>query len=187
MRRLAVLAFALHALAASRLGADGPLSASPEFEIKAAFLLNFAKFVDWPSEAFSGADGPLFICVLGQDPFGPALDDTLRDERIGGLRLVPARVGSAAAARHCHVLYVSVSEEPRYAAILSTLDTRHVLTVGDSPSFLEAGGHMRFYLKENRVRFAANPDALAYARFQISSKLMRVATIERAPQRSGTP
>jgi hypothetical protein len=184
MRRL--LALLLVAVAAVPQALGAMLQASAEYEIKAAFLLNFAKFVDWPPRAFAGPDGPLRVCVLGDDPFGPILDRTLRDERIGGLRLAAARVASTGEAQGCHVLYVSVSEQPRYEAILQQLDARRVLTVGDSPSFLEHGGHIRFFLESNYVRFAVNPDAVARAEFQMSSKLLRVATIERPARGSGT-
>jgi hypothetical protein len=184
MRRLPALL--LVALAAVPQAAGAMLQASAEYELKAAFLLNFAKFVDWPPRAFGGPDGPLRVCVLGADPFGPVLDRTLRDERIGGLRLSAARVASTGEAQGCHVLYVSVSEELRYGAILQQLDLRRVLTVGDSPGFLQHGGHIRFYLESNYVRFAVNPDAVARAEFQVSSKLLRVATLERPGGGNGT-
>jgi hypothetical protein len=184
MRALVLAGVVAAAIASATAGAAGaPQERTAEYDVKAAFLLNFAKFVDWPPRAFAGPDGPLTICVLGADPFGQTLDDTLRDERIGGLRLLPARVMTVAEAHRCHIVYVSPSEEPRYAAILDGLDTRRVLTVGDSPTFLEAGGHLRFYLESNNVRFAVNPESVARAQFRISSKLMRVATLERPARR----
>jgi hypothetical protein len=184
MRRL--LALLLVAVAAVPQALGAMLQASAEYEIKAAFLLNFAKFVDWPPRAFAGPDGPLRVCVLGDDPFGPILDRMLRDERIGGLRLTAARVANTGEAHGCHILYVAVSEEPRYGGILQQLDLRRVLTVGDSPAFLEHGGHIRFFLESDYVRFAVNPEAVARTEFQMSSKLLRVATIERPARGGGT-
>jgi hypothetical protein len=162
------------------------LQASAEYELKAAFLLNFAKFVDWPPRAFGGPDGPLRVCVLGDDPFGPVLDRTLRDERIGGLRLSAARVASTGEAQGCHVLYVvgvggaALRGDPAAARPAARADCRRL------PWFLQHGGHIRFYLESNYVRFAVNPDAVARAEFQVSSKLLRVATIERPGGGNGT-
>lgn len=175
-RRLSISLVALLVVGAVA-HAQRPVGA--EFEVKAAFLLNFAKFTDWPARAFAGPDGPLTICVLGADPFGSVLDQTLQDERIGGLRLTTARLSGVADAHRCHIVYVSPSEQAGYSQHLAAIDRRRVLTVGDSPGFIAAGGHIRFYLEENRVRFAVNPDAVVSAEFQVSSKLMRLATLER--------
>lgn len=183
MHRL--LAAVLVLVAGVSPGARAAPSERGEYAVKAAFLLNFAKFIDWPARAFAGPDGPLTVCVLGADPFGSVLDETLQEERIGGLRLVAARIPTAADVGRCHIVYVSVSEQGMYAQHLERMDRRRILTVGDSPGFIAAGGHLRFYLDDNRVRFAVNPDAVAGAEFQVSSQMMRLATIERATPGGG--
>ena len=169
---LAALALLPHAdTSAAARGQAGSL----EYEVKAAFLYNFARFVQWPPHAFPSADAPLTICVLGSDPFGPALDDTVRVERVHGRPFAIARPGGPEAAAGCHILFVSRGEEPRYADILSRIDRRVILTVGDATSFLEAGGHVGFFLEGNHVRFAMNTAALRECDLQVSSKLLRVA------------
>jgi hypothetical protein len=148
---------------------------SLEYEVKAAFLYNFARFVQWPPHAFASGDAPLTICVLGSDPFGPALDDIVRVERVHGRPFAIARPGGPGAAAGCHILFVSSSEEPRYRDILARIDRRVILTVSDVTSFLAAGGHISFFLDGNHVRFAVNTAALRECDLQVSSKLLRVA------------
>jgi hypothetical protein len=152
-------------------------SDSPEYDVKAAFLFNFAKFVEWPPSSFAGSNAPLVICVLGHDPFGSTLDDVVRDERANDRTLVVQRPARVDAARSCHILFVSASEQARFAEILGAVDRARTLTVADAPGFLEAGGHVRFFLAANHVRFEINADTTEHAAFRVSSKLMRVARI----------
>jgi hypothetical protein len=160
--------------------ACGPIAAadvgSLEYGVKAAFLYNFVKFVEWPSTAFEAPDSPVAICVLGADPFGRTLDEIVQGERVESRPLLVRRVDATAAAS-CHLLFVSSSERTRFAAILGAIDTRRVLTVAERLEFLGAGGHIAFYLEANRVRFAVNTDATGKSEFQVSSKLLRVARI----------
>jgi hypothetical protein len=158
---------------------------SLEYGVKAAFLYNFVKFVEWPSTAFATSDSPVAICVLGADPFGRTLDEIVEGERVESRALVVRRVDTAADAASCHLLFVSSSERKRFAAILGAIDTRRVLTVAENIDFLGAGGHIAFYLEANRVRFAVNTVATAQSEFQVSSKLLRVARIY--DSRSGPP
>ena len=160
--------------AAGTLRAGGQ-AGSLEYEVKAAFLYNFARFVHWPPHVFASGDAPLTICVLGSDPFGPVLDDIVRVERVDGRMFAIARPQAPDAAAGCHILFVASSEEPRYRDILSRIDRRVILTVGDVTSFLAAGGHVSFFLEGNHVRFAVNTVALRECDLQVSSKLLRVA------------
>jgi hypothetical protein len=181
--RLAAGLTAFGLLAAPMIGAAvGAQTGSLEYEVKAAFLYNFARFVQWPAHRFASADAPLTICVYGSDPFGPVLDQTVRVERVNGRPIALARPDTPAAANACHILFVSDKEEPRFGEVLSRLDRHVVLTVGDVPSFLAAGGHLSFFLDGNRVRFAVNTEALRDCQFQISSKLLRLARTPPAPQ-----
>jgi uncharacterized protein DUF4154 len=154
-------------------------SDSPEYDVKAAFLFNFAKFVEWPPSSFAGPEAPLAICVLGHDPFGTTLDNVVRGESANDRVIAVDRPQNATAARSCQILFVSASEQPRFAEILRTIDRSRTLTVSDVPGFLEAGGALRFFLAGNHVRFEINAAATERAQFRVSSKLMRVARVTR--------
>lgn len=152
---------------------------SREYEVKAAFLFNFAKFVEWPQASFSGPQAPLAICVMGRDPFGATLDDLVRGEQVNDRPLGVKRIESPAEAGSCHILFVSPSERGRFGGVLGAMDTTRTLTVGDAPGFLQAGGHVRFFVEGNRVRFEIDADKTDVAQFKVSSKLMRVARVMR--------
>ena len=160
--------------------AAGARAAQPlEYEVKAAFLLNFAKFVEWGADAFSGPGDPVTLCVLGRDPFGEVLDETVRDEQVSNRPLMVRRLESDAASAGCHILFVSAHERARFASILKNVNTRRTLTVSDRVDFLDAGGHLAFFLEGSRVRFAANSDAVARFDYQVSSRVMQVARIHK--------
>jgi hypothetical protein len=154
-----------------------------EYQVKAVFLFNFAQFVDWPAEAFPAADTPLVICVLGKDPFGSALDQTVRDERLGGRPFRIERYQSVDEIKICHILFVSQSEGDRPEVILAGLKRRPILTVSDADGFAQRGGMIRFVTDRSRIRLQLNLAATEAAHLTISSKLLRVAEIVR---RTGT-
>lgn len=156
--------------------AVSPLRAQTlEDEIKAAFLYNFAKFIDWPPDAFASPEDPITFCLVGRDPFGRVLDDLLAGEHVRSRRLAVRRVERAGRLDGCHILFVSPAERERFAALLRAIDTQRVLTVSDSLEFLAAGGHVSFFVEGRRVRFAVNQEACERADFRMSSKLMQVA------------
>jgi hypothetical protein len=168
------IAAGLAGLLAAAQAARPQASPSLEYQVKAAYLFNFVKFVEWPSRALPpGSD--LRVCVLGADPFGSILDDTLRGEAWNGHRLVLVRLPSAADARRCHVLFVSRAEQGRVREALGRVGRESVLTVSETPSFLDRGGIINFVVQENRVRFDVNLGAAARAGLTVSSKLLRVA------------
>lgn len=148
---------------------------SGEYQLKAAFLYNFAKFVEWPAGAFPGEAAPLTICVYGEDPFGRTLEELVRNERIGNRPLEVRRPDSLSQLGECHILYVSRSERAREGEVVSSLGEAPVLTVGESESFLRSQGMIGFFLEENKVRFQVNLDAAEGSRLKISSKLLRLA------------
>jgi hypothetical protein len=148
-----------------------------EYEIKAAFLYNFAKFVEWPPTVFRGPKVPLNICVFGRDPFGRALDDALLGKAIGDHPATLERARQISELASCHIVFISGGESPRLAEVLGSLRGRNVLLVGETEGFASAGGVIQFVLDENRVRFAINPDAANRAGLKISSKLLALATI----------
>jgi hypothetical protein len=148
---------------------------SNEYQLKAVFLFNFTQFVEWPREAFVDPDEPLIIGVLGADPFGPYLDQTVQGEKINGRAIEVRRYRSVAEIQACHVLFISQSETPRMRDILSRLRTRSILTVGDSDNFAQHGGIIRFYTDKGRIKLRVNLDSAKEARLTISSKLLRAA------------
>jgi hypothetical protein len=143
-----------------------------EYRVKAAYLFNFTKFVEWPSTAFVGGRSFSFsICVAGRNPFGPALTATLVGETAAGLPLA-ARLVNAGGAAGCHVLFVPAGVSP--APYLRAVGKSPVLTVGESPDFLDQGGAINFILDGGRVRFEINQAAAARAQLRISSRLLQL-------------
>src|SRR6185436_14300288 len=123
-----------------------------EYQVKAVFLFNFAQFVDWPSNAFPEARAPLVIGVLGEDPFGAYLDETVRGERLNNRPIMVQRYRRAEEIKACHVLFISRSEADRLEQILASLKGRSVLTVGDFDGFARRGGMIRFVMEKNKIR-----------------------------------
>jgi hypothetical protein len=144
-----------------------------EYEVKAAFLLNFAKFVEWPSTAFADSDSPVAICILGKDPFGRTIDDLVQGEAANGRKLIVRRMSQLPAAKACQVVF---AEEPA-KEVTKTLNGlgRGVLTVGEGGSFLRNGGIIAFTIENRRVRFDINQTAAERAELKLSSKLLSVA------------
>lgn len=153
-----------------------------EYDVKAAFLYNFVKFVEWPAGAFRDDRSPIEICVYGTDPFGESLDGVVKGETVGGRGLVirrPAHLAGGAGFEGCHVLFIAGSERERASEVLAVVAGRPVLTVADSDGFLRAGGMINFVLDEGRVRFRINEAPAERVHLTISSKLLRLATTTR--------
>jgi hypothetical protein len=151
-----------------------------EYEVEAAYLSNFGRFVDWPARP--AASDPFSVCVLGQDPFGPLLDNALRGEAIGGVPMVAKRLSAGDDASACRILFISSAKEPQLPAILTSLGTANVLTVSDMQSFTRRGGMIQFVLEGNRVRFEINLNAAQHAGLSLSSQLLKVAVAIRSGQ-----
>jgi len=183
LRRALFPALALLAAVAAS-AARAPAPAEIEYEVKAAFLYNFAKFVDWPPEAFPTPGTPVSLCVLGEDPFGGSLDSVVRGETLNGRHLAVRRVQGAGEARGCQVLFLPRAERGRAAEVLAALRGASVLTVGEESDFLDQGGVIRFVLEQGRVRFEINLDAAERDHLKLSSKLLRLARAVN-PQRRG--
>ncbi len=147
-----------------------------ESQVKAAFLLNFTKFVEWPEAAFEDAHSPIAICVLGDDPFGSALDQMVEGEVVGGRKLLVRRIKQPPPAKLCQVLFVSAITKD-VSKILANLE-RGVLTVGEvGDNFLRAGGVISFTVEDRHVRFDVNQTAAENAGIKLSSRLLRVARL----------
>ncbi len=154
--------------------ARGERVAASEYDVKAAFLLNFTKFVEWPPAAFS-SDTSMLLCVLGDDPFGKSLE-LVSGEQIAGRKVQLLRIREMPEPEGCQIVFVSRSERRRLPEILTHLRGEPVLTVADTGGFLEQGGIINFTLEGSKVRFEINQDAAGRAGIKISSKLLRLAT-----------
>ena len=174
-----VCAFAFLALAAplGRIEAEAPIA--DEYPVKAAFLFNFAKFVEWPADAFKGPEDPFMICVLGQNPFGRALGDVVRDKTVGNRAFVVRDVANAQQANKCQIVFVTASERKHFRSLLEEFKGRSILTVGEAEDFTENGGIINFKLKDARVRIEIDAGAAERAKLHISSKLLSLAEITR--------
>jgi YfiR/HmsC-like len=146
-----------------------------EYQVKAAFLYNFAKFVEWPPSGFRSATAPLQICILGQDPFGQELRDLVSTKTVNGRKFEVDYVVDARLARACHILFIAASEKSRVKQILESVRGTVALTVSDTEGFAEQGGMIDFLLDNDRVLFEVNRAAAEQAGLKISSKLLGVA------------
>jgi hypothetical protein len=157
------------------LAASGTAHAqvASEYDVKAAFLYNFTKFVEWPASAFEERND-FQLCVLGDDPFGRSLK-VVEDEKVAGRRISLLRTPKLAEAEGCHILFISRSERGRIPQILQDLGAAPVLTVADTDGFLDEGGIINFRLDGSKVRFEINQQAAERVGIKISSKLLRLA------------
>jgi len=152
-------------------------TASKEYQVKAAFLFNFLQFVEWPAATFPAADSPLNIGILGDDPFGPALDAIVRDENIHGRRLVIQRSQRIEDLQASHLLFICKSEQRRIDGILSQLTDRPVFTVSEINGFARQGGIVALYADGRKIRFEINMGAARRADLQLSSQLLELGRI----------
>ena len=151
-------------------------SAKPtEYEVKAAYLYNFGKFVRWPEGAAAGSANTFFICVIGKDPFGKSLDATLEGASWKGKPVIAKRITSVDQAADCQVLFIPASEAEQWSQLQPTLQKLPILTVSDAPRFARRAGMIEFLLSENRVRFEVNLEAAEKAGLSLSSQLLKVA------------
>ena len=186
-RRLLVLCLGGMLLAAGG-GARGDETAKgvlSEYQIKAAYLYYFTTFVDWPSESYSRTDETVVVGVLGEDPFGAILDETLRGKSVNSRKLVVKRFSSIKEARDSHVLFISSSERDRLPSILKALEGAAVLTVGDLDQFASRGGQIAFRTEDKKVRFDINVAAVQRAHLKISAQLMKLGRIVDGSGREG--
>jgi len=151
---------------------------SHEYEIKAAFLYNFVKFVEWPSEALPEASNTITVCVLGDDPAGEALE-SINGKTVKARRLVVRRIQPIKGIESCHVLFISSSEESRLPQVMQNLHGSSVLTVGEMERFIPSGGIINFVIERNKVRFEINPSGAERARLKLSSQLLSLARVVR--------
>lgn len=166
---------------------SGRISATSvsEYEVKAAYLYNFGRFVEFPANAPSSHAPTFTICVIGHDPFGPALDTTISGAEIDGKKVVARRIAKVEDGASCQILFVSSSESKRLREILTSVSKMGILTVSDLPQFMQQGGMVQFVVADNRVRFAVNLQATQEAGLSLSSELLKVAAEVRGNSRPG--
>lgn len=156
-------------------GSDGK-GAVTEYEVKAAFLLNFIRFIEWPDETAGHAGQELFLCIAGKDPFGEALN-LIRGKTIRGRTLVIENDDDGSSFSSCHILFLPSSEKERLSSLITAVGDLPVLTVSETEGFVERGGILNFIIVENKIRFEINPDAAKRAGLTISAQLLKLAHI----------
>jgi hypothetical protein len=155
-------------------------SVSSEYLIKAGFIYNFAQLVQWPSAAFSQADSPIVIGILGTDPFGATLDRVIENKKLDGRNLIVKRLKWAKELKElkdCNILFVSSSEKEHIAEVVNIVKWLPILTIGETPGFATRGGIINLTLEGNKVRFEVNIEAAKQANLNISSRLLALARI----------
>jgi len=161
-------------LALAAIGSAQAQAVFTPYDVEAAYLYNFGKFVRWPVDA-SATTAPFTICILGDDPFGEKLNTLVANEAIQGRPITTKRLSSVAGAESCQIVFLGLTEQSRLTKDLTELSKRPVLTVSNLPGFLERGGMIQFLQQDNKVRFAVNLTSAEQPGLALSSELLKVA------------
>jgi hypothetical protein len=156
---------------------SSPVSAQSEDQIKAAYLLHFARYVEWPESAFSSRKSPVQICMLESDGFHSVVASTVVDKIVGSRSVEVVIVENAATATSCHILFVGDLGKESLEEVLTSLGDASVFSVGNDPDFARRGGVANFFRASNKIRFAINRGAASSAGLKISSRLLRLAKL----------
>lgn len=148
-----------------------------ESTLKAAFLYNFAKFVQWPAAAFRSPSAPLLLCTYQSNKIGSALKDIVKEKTIHGRSLAVKEIEDISQSKGCQVLFVGKSAGQDEESILAKIRRRSILVVGETPDFAREGGAINFVIRDNRLRFVVNLSATDMARLKLSSKLLSLAIL----------
>jgi hypothetical protein len=155
--------------------------ATSEYEIKADFLFNFAKFVEWPPGAIKDMNGSFVIGILGRDPFNTALEQTIGEKTVRGAAIQIKRFRRLDDLQSSHILFISKSEKNNLPNILDKIADKSILTVSDMPDFARRGGMIHLYIENNKVRFIIHTQTAEKAGLKLSAKLLRLATTSASP------
>jgi hypothetical protein len=169
--RVSIVLVAALLLLAGDTSRSAQFEKASEYEIKAAFLYNFARFIDWPDSVFSDPATPFVVGVFGKDPFGEILDKTFEGKSVEGRHVVVRRVDNVDGALGCHLLFVAHPQTPH----LRRFEAQAIVTVGESERFVDQGGAIGFIIEDNRVRFTIGPGAATRAGVTMSSKLLSLS------------
>ncbi len=153
-----------------------------EYEVKAAFLFNFTKFVEWPDRTFDDPHAPIAIGIVGDDPFGDALASIVAGQKVQGRGIVIRKENFGDDLRHCQVLFISASERHHSGQIVAGLQDASVLTVSDLEGFAATGGVIQFVMQESRVHFIVNLGAATQSKLRVSAKLLALAQVVNSSQ-----
>jgi hypothetical protein len=175
VRRL-IVALALCAGALSLLSSRAVANELSEYQLKAAFMVNFANFTEWPVHSFPDGLAPVLVGVVGDDPFGHDLDRIVKGKSLSGHPMTVKRVDWQADLNAFHILFISASERRRLPDILHRLESSSVLTISDIDGFCAAGGMIAFVVENDHVRFEINADIAQRRGLKVSSKLLSLAT-----------
>jgi hypothetical protein len=169
------LALLLTVIAVER--ASGQAAPPSEYQVKAAFIFNFTKFIEWPASVFTSPTAPYVVGVIGDDPFDGALQKALSGQELGGRSFVTRAVTRPAEAKECHVLFIGRSEKRHLTGILGAAQDLPILTISDLDGFIKSGGIIHFYTEKQKVRFEISDTAAKRAGLKISSKLMNLGKV----------
>ncbi|WP_062147772.1 YfiR family protein [Beggiatoa leptomitoformis] len=150
-----------------------------EYQVKAAFLYNFANFISWPSTAFTDSTQTFQVCIFGTDPFEEVLDNLLKNQNAKDRKIKAVRLLNTATINNCHILFIGQSAQIQLEDLLALLDSYSVLTVSDIPDFVLRGGMIEFFTVDNKIRLAINPDKLEAAGMKADANLLRLSKIMR--------
>ena len=148
-----------------------------EYQVKASFLYNFARFIQWPDDRFSDENSPIRILIAGNDPFGIDIDKTVEGKRVNGRRIEIRRSQEINTLEFCHILFIKPDKKEEMVKILESVKNESILTVGETEGFLQAGGILNFIIRDNRVRFIINPEAASRSRIWVSAQLLKLASM----------
>jgi hypothetical protein len=176
-RTLGWILFWVCALLRAPTAAEAQSRPLTESEIKAGFLFNFTKFVEWPSEAFADSGAPIVLGILGNNPVTELLIETAVGKTVNGRAVIVQQFKEGQDPRTCHILFVSSTQEKRLPQILERLKGSPILTVSETSGFAQSGGMINFIVEGNKVRLEINLDAAARARLKISAKVIAVARL----------
>jgi hypothetical protein len=166
-------------------GLSGQQPKATEYQVKAAYLYNFGRFVKWPAKSAAAKDESFTVCVLGPDPFGQTLDSTLAGEALDGKPVEVRRISRPQQSGDCRILFISSAEESHLKDILLALDQVGVLTVSDMADFTRRGGMIQFVSEAGKIRFEINLANAESAKLVLSSELLKVAAAVRRNARPG--
>ena len=156
-----------------------------EDRVKAAYLYNFAKFVEWPAASFSGADSPTIICSVGDDRLAEVLQQTVRGKQTKGRPVEARQVSSEEQFKSCHILLIAFRDKEHISQILRSVQSAGVLTVGQSAEFIRLGGMINLLRNDSNLELEINPTAAEDAGLKISSRLLAVSRVVAAPHGGG--
>jgi YfiR/HmsC-like len=177
MRILPLIVFAACTLACAGMVARAQSQTLSESQIKAGFLFNFTKFVEWPSEAFADSGVPIVLGIVGDNPVTELLIETAAGKTVNGRAVIVQRFKEGQDPRTCHILFISASQEKHVPQILERTKGSPILTVSETSGFAQSGGMIDFVVEGNKIRLEINLDAAARSQLKISAKVIAVARL----------